>query len=381
MNRKRTVLTLVIAAGLIALGLWRWRDRQPQTAGHILIAANLPLSGPLATYGAAVREGATLALEDSKGGAAPIEVDWQDNASDPKTAVSILRKQLLRDPTIYVSGVKPQTMAIKDELSRLSLPHFVWVFDAVINQNSSNNFRTWVSYKIEPPVYTKYAQDRQAKRIAVTYVQLPHTIEEFEKILVPELKAKGADVFVEPYDFGRTDFKDIAAKMAAFKPDLIILNGFQGDLVGLIRSLRPLGAITDGNTIATYDLLDAAKILGPDETEGIRIVAPLFETRPDDATIADWRRRFHLKYGRAPLYTHAFAHDMISAIRVAAASAPHPASNDDWIKALRGVNVQGITGPIRFDSDGDMLTPLEVGVYRGGRLIPDQAIQSSAPSK
>lgn len=305
-----------------------------------------------------------------------IIVDWQDNASDPKTTVSILQKQLLHQPSIYVSGVKPQTMAIKDEVTKLGLPHFVWIFDAHINQATKNNFRTWVSYKIEPPVYLDYIKRQSAKRIAITYVQLPHTVEEFEKILVPQLKEQGnTDIFVEAYDFGRSDFKDIAVKVANFKPDLVILNGFQSDLVGLIRSLRPFGVIKDGNTIATYDLLDAAKILGPDEIEGIRIVAPLFETRPESGAIAAWRERFSAMYGRQPLYTHAFAYDMIEAIRAASKKLTFPATNEQWIDALRSVDTQGITGPIKFDSDGDMVTPLEVGVYRGGKLVPDTATQ------
>ena len=370
MNKRSLIIGSIVAVAVLAAVLF-FASRGSGRSHDVQISANLPLSGPLATYGVAVREGATMAIEDNP--ATDLKIDWQDNASEPKTAVSIFRKQLLSNPAIYISGVKPQTMAIKDEISQMNMPHFVWIFDANINDGSSNNFRTWVSYKIEPPIYMKYAQKRHAKRVAITYVQLPHTIEEFERILIPDLKSHGMDVFVEPYNFGRTDFKDIAAKIASFHPDLIILNGFQGDLVGLIRSLRPLGAITDGNTIATYDLLDAANILGPDEIEGVRIVAPVFETQPDRPRIAEWRSRFKEKYGRAPLYTHAFAYDMITAICKAADSLTLPATNEDWIKALRSVDAEGVTGPIKFDDDGDMVTPLEVGVYRNGQLQPDES--------
>jgi len=374
MNKKNTVRVILVSAAVVAAVVWFSMNHGGKTPAPIRIAANLPLSGPLATYGVAVREGASMALDSTEIGISPetprISFDWQDNASEAKTAVSIFQKQVLAQPTIYVSGVKPQTMAIKDEVSKLGLPHFVWIFDPVINGSSANNFRTWVSYKIEPPMYLKYAEERAAKRIAITYVQLPHTIEEFDRILIPELKKRGIELFVEPYDFGRTDFKDIAAKISNFKPDLVILNGFQGDLVGLIRSLRPLEAITDGNTIATYDLLDAAKILGPAEIEGIRIVAPLFETRPEGTLVSEWRKRFHDKYGKEPLYTHAFAYDMITAIQAASKSLQLPASSEAWIRALRAVNVDGVTGPIRFDADGDLLTPLEVGVYRSGKLVP-----------
>ncbi len=368
--KKNFGITLVALVALAAVAFFALRPPVETDGTEVThIAANLPLSGPLAVYGVSVQEGASMALDQENGLNERFKIDWQDNQSDPKTAVTILQKQLLSSPDIYISGVKPQTMAIKDEVSKLGIPHFVWIFDAVINEGSENNLRTWVSYKIEPAIYKAYAEERGAKRIAITYVQLPHTIDEFERIVIPSFKAEGIEVLAEPYEFGRTDFKDVAAKLNAFNPDLTILNGFQGDLVGLVRSLRPLDAIDDGNTIATYDLLDAAKILGADELEGIRVVAPKFETRFNDAKIAAWREAFEERYSKEPLYTHAFAYDMMQGI--ISASAGKPSTHEEWLKALRSLDIPGATGPIRFDADGDMLTPLEVGVYRKGVLTPE----------
>lgn len=371
MNKNFGIILVVVAAfAAIAFFALRKPDETESTdVTHI--AANLPLSGPLAVYGVSVQEGANMALDQENGLNERFKIDWQDNQSDPKTAVTILQKQLLSSPDIYISGVKPQTMAIKDEISALGIPHFVWIFDAIINEGSENNLRTWVSYKIEPTIYKAYAKERDAKRIAITYVQLPHTIDEFERIVIPSFKADGVEFMAEPYEFGRSDFKDVAAKLSDFDPDLIILNGFQGDLVGLVRSLRPLGAIDDGNTIATYDLLDAASILGADELEGLRVVAPKFETRFKEEKIAAWRKAFEERYNKEPLYTHAFAYDMMQGI--ISASAGKPSSHKEWLKALRSLDIPGATGPIRFDADGDMLTPLEVGVYRNGVLTPEQA--------
>lgn len=354
------------------------------TGTSVKIAANLPMSGALATYGTAVREGASLATEEMQSDAAgpQLEFDWQDNASDPKNAVSIMQKQFLQTPDIYVSGVKPQTMAILDQVKAKGTPHFVWIFDAFINKASTNNFRTWVSYKIEPPVYLDYAKKRKAKRVAVVYVQLPHTLEEFDQIVVPGLKKQGVgDVLVEAYDFGKSDFKDVALKFKNFKPDLIILNGFQNELVGMVRAMRPLGLIKDGNTLATYDMLDAAKVLGKDELEGIRQVAPLFETRPDRPEIKKFRTDFQAKYNKAPLYTHAFAYDMANIIADASKRVQQPATSEDWITALRATNLQGVTGSLKFDKDNDLVTPLEVAVYRNGKLVPDAGVQPAMTGK
>lgn len=344
----------------------------------VRVAANLPLSGPLATYGDAVLSGASMAIEDLQraGSSVTISIDWQDNAGDPPTAVSVMQQQLRSNPDIYVSGVKPQSMAIMDRIVAAGLPHFVWIFDKNINTSSDNNFRTWVSYKIEPQIYFDYAAGRSARKVAVVYVQLPHTVEAYQQTLVPMLEAEGAKVLTQAFEFGKRDFRDIATRIRDFGPDLIVLNGFQSELVGLVRAMRPFDLISEGNTVATYDMLDAAEVLGADELEGILVVAPLFVTRPDEPVVSAWTAEFVDEYQKAPLYTDAFAYDMVTAIHNAARRLQLPATSEEWMVALRETDTVGITGPIRFDTDGDMMTPLELGVYRSGVLVPLVAEQN-----
>lgn len=375
LTRTRSVATsLALVISVVSCD----RSAAPGAAASVKVAANLPETGPLAVYGESIREGAQFAIEDLVSDTSRVTpkilVDWQDNRSDAATAVTVWQRQRLSSPDVYVSGVKPQTMAIRADVARDGLAHFVWIFDRSINQGTSNAFRTWVSYKIEPELYRAFIARVKPRRLAVVFVRLPHTIEEFEQDIVPSLRALGVDsAHVESFELGKEDFRDVATRFAQFKPDAIVLNGFQGDLVRLVRALRSRRLITDGNTIATYDMLDAARVLGPAETEGIRVVAPEFETLRAGGGMAGWRDRFKGRFGKEPLYTHAFAYDMINAIARASDSVPRPASRDNWRRALMQVDFQGITGRVRFDADGDLLTPLRIGVYRHGVLVPDSA--------
>ncbi|MBT3381163.1 MAG: ABC transporter substrate-binding protein [Lentisphaerae bacterium] len=382
---KKKLAIVIGALVVIALGVvvvQNMQNGQPDRPGPaksvpVRVATNIPITGPLAIWGTSIQEGGSMALEElaaRPGASAVIKVDWQDNQGDPSTAVSLLQQQYMTGaPDVYVSGLKPQAMAIMDQLVEKGTPNFVWIFDLAINQGSSNNFRTLVSYKLEAPVYLNYVDRVKPKRVAIVYIQLPHSAEEFDTVVVPGLEERGIAVQQEIYDFGHKDFKDIAAKVKAFGPDLIILNGFQGHLVGLVRALRPLGLIGDGNVIGTYDMIDAAKVLAPDEVEGIRVVAPRFETRPTEGKAGPWRERFQAKYGKAPLYIHAYAYDMITVIHDAATRLTLPATKEQWINAISATDAEGITGPLKFDEDGDLMTPVEVGVYRNGALKPDTA--------
>jgi branched-chain amino acid transport system substrate-binding protein len=377
MNKKVVVgvaAVVVVALVLGAYFLWPRGGGESQT---VRIAANLPLSGDLAIFGAAVRDGGIMAVEDlekADPSGPKLKFDWQDNAGSPTTTVSIMQKQYLQPPDIYISGVKPQTMAIIDQVNAKGTPHFLWIFDAFINKNApkKNNFRTWVSYKIEPAKYFEYIDKRKPQRVAILYVNLPHAEEEFNTLVIPRLKDRGIEVYAEAYDLGIQDYRTLALKVRDFNPDLIILNGFPHTLTGIVRALRPLGLIKDGNTIGTYDMIDVGTILGPDELEGIRVIAPAYVTQVDTPKVRQWRERFKEKYNKEPWYTIAFAYDMVQIIHDAAKRLKLPATSEQWIEALLATNIDGITGPLKFDKEGDLITPLQILVYRNGKLVPEE---------
>jgi branched-chain amino acid transport system substrate-binding protein len=373
--KKSSGLILVIL--LLTLGLFGASCKPSATNATrpVKVATNLPMSGGLAVYGKSVQRGGTMALEDlraSNPNGPAIEFDWQDNAGNPQTTVSIMQQQYLNPPDIYVSGVRPQTTAIWDQISAKGTPHFVWIFEMLVNPKSRNNLRTWVNFKAEPQIYLQHVDKIKPKRVAILHTKIPSYHDEIQQILLPGLKQRGInDVLVEEYDFETSDFKPLAVKTQAFKPDLIVLQGFQSHLVGLVRALRPYSLIKDGNTLATYDMLDAADVLGQDELEGIRFAAPYFVTRADQTEVTNWRARFSGKYNAQPLYTDAFAYDMVMVINDAAKRLTLPATSEQWINALRATNIQGVTGPLKFDEDGSLVTPIELGVFHNGKPTSD----------
>jgi branched-chain amino acid transport system substrate-binding protein len=344
----------------------------------VKVAFNIPLSGDFGIYGQMIRDGALFAKSDldSEGSRTQFDFDFQDNAGKPSTAVSIMQRQLMKPVDIYVSGVKPQTMAIFDQVKARKIPHFVWIFDAFICAKNENTFRTWVSFKQEPEKYLKYIEYRKAKKIAVALVNVPHVEEEMKEILFPELRKRGfqdKDIFVEIFDWTEKDFKNSAAKMKTFNPDLIIISGFQPNVVGWIKALRAYDMVKDGNVIGTYDTLDAIPVLDKDQLEGIRLIAPLFSIEEKESSVPEWKERFKAKFGREPLYTDAYSYDMIKIIADAASRLTGHATSEAWVAALKATNTNGVTGPLVFDPDKDLKVTLRIGVIRDGKVLVDES--------
>ena len=383
-QKNRPLIFGAIVAGLVAvLAFAAYQSKSGDGNGNgnaanraVKIAGNVPLSGDLGVYGTWFRDGSTMAneeLQKANPTGPQLSFDWQDNTFDQKTTVNVMQRQYLNSPDIYVSALKPQTMAITSQVAAKGTPHFEWILD--INPNTGNpkgnNLRTWVSFKQEAHVFLDYARSRNAKRVAIVYLQLPAAEEEYNKVVIPGLKKQGAtDFFVEAFNTDQSDFKNLAVKIKNFNPDLVIMNGFIPQMVGIVRSLRPLGVIKDGNTLGSIDMLDASTALSPAESEGIVVAAPTFITRPDDPQTKAWSQRFQARFSKAPAYHNAYAYDMTQIIYDAAKRLELPATSPEWIQALRATDIKGITGQLRFDENGSLITTMEPSVFRGGKIVP-----------
>lgn len=378
MNKKTLIAASVVIIALVGGWLVYQQMETAETDSSILVAANFPLSGDLAFYGEEFRDGLRMAVAD-KGNDLPegvtIKFDWGDNRFTPRDAVTVLQRQLQQSPVIYTSALKPQVMAVEKEVAAVGIPHLAWVLDLTPNPaGTTNNFRTWVSFKLECDVFFEHAKTRGAKNVVLCYVSLPSSEAAYGDYLAGRLRNElGCDVMIERYnpDVGADDFRNIATRVAAHKPDLLMLNGFILHMVGIIRGLRPLGTIQDGNTMAALDMLDAAGALSPEESEGIVVAAPPFMIQPNRAQ-QDWQERFEKEYGRKPSYHAAFAYDAGLAIIDAAGRLELPASHDAWLKAILATDIEGVTGPIRFGPDQSQVTSLEPAIYRDGKLVPLQ---------
>lgn len=349
-------------------------DGGPQGGKVVNVAMNIPITGPFGIYGQTIRDGSLLAQGDLAAQMADLRLnlDIQDNAGVPSTAGTIFQRHLLGPTDVYVSGVKPQTMAIFDRVVEKGIPYFIWIFDAFVTGKHPDLFRTWVNYKYEPEKYLQYINYRQSKRVAIACVNFPHTVEEFNGIIIPKLSSLGVESAIEIYEFDTKQYRDLILKLSSRKPDLYILNGFQENLVGLVKALRTYGLVADGNVIGTYDLLDASNILTREELEGLRVVAPEFNIAAT-AALNEWKQKFRAKYSREPLYTDAYSYDMIRIIADAGTRLTLPANSEQWIKALRETDIDGITGRLAFDDDKDLKLQLRIGHYSGGALRLDRS--------
>jgi ABC-type branched-subunit amino acid transport system substrate-binding protein len=218
---------------------------------------------------------------------------------------------------------------------------------------------------------TDYIIRRKARKVAVAYVNLPHSEEAVKKLLVPSLEARGVKTYEFLYPIDTKSFKDLALKMKNTQADIFVLNGFQNHLVFLVRALREQGLTVNQDILGSYDMIDAAQVLSSKETEKIRVIAPSFMVRPYTNRYSQWRDDFRDHFKKEPLYTHAYAYDLALLLGKLATLANDKTSSSELVELFDKVLTEGITGPLSFDQNGNIQTKVEVGRFESGVITKE----------
>ncbi len=259
-------------------------------------------------------------------------------------------------------------MAIEDTLVKQKIPNIAWVFDSHLRAKNPYNVRTWVNFKDEAYLFLDYMKKREVKKISIIYVITPTVEEQQTEVIIPGLREMGiSDIQVIPYQMDVTDFKTIALKVKNFKPDLMFLSGFQHNAVPMVKTFRLYNLIAEDNTVSTYDLLDAVPLLEAHELEGIKVTAPEF-LLSKEPEILEWRKRFRERFGKDPIYTHAYAYDMAKIIYDVAERKAASESSEDVFGLLQKVDLKGVSGHLNFNEHGDTGFSIDYGVFRNGTL-------------
>lgn len=360
---------LLIALAVVASALCGCQEK---TSSTIKVACNFPMSGDLSFYGQYLQDGITMAMEELQDSMdeqnIAVEYNYEDNHSTTKDAVTAFNKQKLSNFDVYASCCTAQSMAIQNLVEQTKKPHFIWSFYPLSLQPDDDIYRVWIDMAFEGDCFIKYIEQKKPKTVAFVYQNLSSTNEQFNKRIGPAVEKFGVKVvYNESYDTEKKDFKDIITKLATLKPDMYILYGFQNQLAEIIKNLNAYGLKKEGNILCSFDFLDVQNVLDSKLLDGIVTNIPRFII-DNDERIIKWRNDFEKRFKRKPLFTDAYAYDF-AYIMYDAAKEIKKTSNEPLSDAFMKVNRDGISGPLSFDSTGQINNNIVTCVFKDGNFI------------
>lgn len=330
----------------------------------IKVAVASMLSGPQSSLGETVKLGAQLAIEEAmptfKELGFDLQFSPQDDQGQPDIGVAVARR-LVNDRDVLAiighanSGVTIPTSEIYKDAD-LAMVSSSSTNPRVTERGLNNVNRVCGRDDVQGPVGAEFAvNDLKAKRILVVHDKSAYgqgIAENFRD----KAEALGAKVVALIGTEEKTNFQSLILQMRVMKPDLVYFGGMYDQAGVLVKQMRERGV--------------QAMFLGPDGLESAGFVdiaqnaakgvyyttvAGPADKYPDAKSFVE---RFTERFGRAPeaysLYSYDAARVALTGIEAAiAGNGGKKPTREQVSEAVRAAKIDGITGPISFNENGD----------------------------
>ena len=343
-----------------------------------------PMTGQYATYGASHKAGAELAMEElnAAGGVngGEVSIALGDDLGDPKEAVLVAQKFIDDTELVFVNGhqFSGATIAAGGKYQAAGLT----MITPSATQPDITDMGDFIwRICMTDAVQGKGLADYSVATLGLKNVAIMYDNSDYGRGLADAydegIKAAGGSVVAkEQYTTGDTDFKAQLTKIQGAGPELLFLSGYYPEGSKIAQQAKELGMDVQMLGSDGYASDELPK-LGGAAVEGM-LVSTFFDYTKDDPAVQTFVDAYKAKYeGANPDWFVANSYDVCMLLAAAAEKAgsnERTAIND----ALAEIGTyEGISGPITFDENGDVIKPLSIVIVQDGSLVtaPQQPAQ------
>ena len=334
----------------------------------------LPLTGDIAVYGLALKNGIDLALEESEI-KEDIKLIVDDDQGNTKTATIVFNKLLLQNVDIIVGGAMSSVAAA---LAPAAQQERVTLLSPTASLPSLTNsgkyfFRIWPSDTYEGYILADYAANvLQLKRAAVLYINTDYGVgmngvfsEEFGK-------TDSEIVFSEGYAQGAADFKTQLVKIRNSNPDVLFVPGYYQEVANILRQVKDLNL--NVQILGISSLYDERIIqLVGDRAEGIIFTYPSYDSDSENENVQAFVKNYSTRFGNAPDAFAAHGYDVMKVVEYAVKQLKknnEPITREalrDELSKIKDFN--GVSGKFSFDENGDVDKSMRFMTVKNGKFV------------
>ncbi|WP_238535629.1 branched-chain amino acid ABC transporter substrate-binding protein [Paraburkholderia phytofirmans] len=364
------------AGGVIFSIATLWcQGAQSEDAAVVRIGFAAPLTGPSAADGKEMKNAARLAIEDANARHPKIgertvsfELAPLDDQADPRVASQVAQRFV--DMSVagvvghFNSGCSIAASNVYDDaqIAQVSPSSTSAIYTL---RGKKSSFRVVGQDAVAGAELGRYlVEDFQARRVAIVDDRtdfgagLADRVSDF-------IAQRHVAIVAREYVTDKTvDFSAILTRIRSQNADLVVFGGFDAQAAQIVRRMRSAGmkATLAGEGFNNAIFLNLARGDG----EGTVTIQPGLPLNRMPAK--DFASRYEARY-KAKLegFQAPYAYDATSVI-VQAVLAAQSARAVDVLQAVRKTNMDGLTGPIAFDKNGDLAAaPYTIYRLTGGR--------------
>ena len=333
-----------------------------------------PFTGEGATYGAAMKRGIELAVEEvnTQGGLLNREVQtiYEDSRLNPKDAINAFTKLVNSDKVQVIIGAAASKVTLN--LAPFAEKAKVVLISSISTADKLKDAGDYIFRDVPPNLQqgisaAKFVKYTLKKNRAVIFyknddygISLAKAFEDYFK------KIGGNILLVESYQPNQTNFRNQLSKISKVNPEVVFFPGNYEDTGKILKQARELKINADfvgGDGSYSPELI---KIAGAAAEGSYFTVMAL---PPDTSQIfSTFRRRFIEKYGEEPDVYSVYSYDAAMVI-FKAIKAAGKYNGPDIKDQLYKIKYSGITGLIQFDQFGEVKKDYAIYTVKNGKFI------------
>lgn len=352
---KKILITICCILAFIGVVVYNIQHEQKIHAGKFVVAVNMPLTGPSATYSGNEYKGLQMGIEDElTAQGLPLDsvvLDVKDNRSDATTGLSVLKLHEMKGFDAYFAGPTNVLDAVIPQLIKHNKPIFyrVWAQD-VFDKGGQLGVRIYSNLRMESEAVFKFIEQTKAKRIIFFAGNLSLYNEQWKYFIEPYCQKHNLDCDKVFYNVTERDLRTIVMKVKEQNPDLVVAAGYGLSFYQAMINLYQQ-ELFGKKVIAPTNY--SALIVSSDEVSDK--MKQSFYFIADDYTLPEgtpqkstFIKRFKEKFGVYPVYNDAYAYDAGHLIVKAYAKKGKNVTTDDIVAETP---YQGVTGHIVLDKE------------------------------
>ena len=348
----------------------------------LVIGGTGPLTGDYATYGTSVRNGATLAAEEinEAGGVNGIlfDVKMEDDQADPEKAIN--GYSILVDEGMQVSLGAVTSGACLSLIEEAQVDGMLVITPSASQKECvqyDNCFRVCFTDPMQGVYAADFISDNAiATKVAIIYDKSNDYSVGIHDNFVSRAGEVGIDVVTDQAFTSQSNI-DFSVQLQAVKDsgaELVFLPIYAQEAAYILTQAKSAGIEA---TFFGCDGLDGilTKIGegNTDACEGVMLLTPFAADAQDEKTV-NFTTKYKEQFGETPDQLAADAYDAVYAIKAAMEQAgitdlDDPDLNEKLISAMTEITVEGVTGTMTWDAEGEPSKSATAVVIKDGAYV------------
>jgi len=324
------------------------------------IGANGPLTGSAASYGNSVKNGATIAIDEinAAGGVKvgdktyKLALNFQDDQAEVDKAVNAYNSLMDSGINVLMGAVTSgSSLAITDLTAKDNILQITPSGSAAEITENPNVFRLCFTDPIQGKMIADFVVEQGYESVAVLYNNSDEYSTGVYESFKAELESAGkASLLVDEQSFanGDVDFTTQLTQIKASGAKLIFVPGYYEAAAYIVQQAAQQGIEAQFVGSDGWDGV-LAQVTDPQAVEGAIFLSPFLASDP---SASKFTSAYESAYKATPDQFAADGYDTVYVIKAAMEKAGDIKS-DALIGAMTEIEVDGITGKVSFNADGE----------------------------